>query len=97
MDLEFNSLQELYERIQPALFTKCEEMRRKGYTYIKEEDVWNYLTEVKWKKSRNLMLSEMVNDVLNVDDNYIDHYLKEKLSDRNRSQYFKGDATDEEK
>ena len=87
MDLEFNSLQELYQRIEPALLTKCEEMKRKGYTYIRKEDIWNYLTAVKWKMSRNLMLSEMVSDVLNTDDAYIDHYMKEKLKDIERTRY----------
>ena len=56
MDITFNSLEELYERIKPALMTKKEEMKRKGYEYIKEEDIWNYLKEVKWKNSKDLML-----------------------------------------
>jgi|CZCB01.1.fsa_nt_gi hypothetical protein len=88
MDITFNSLEELYERIKPALMTKKEEMKRKGYEYIKEEDIWNYLKEVKWRNSKDLMLHEMVNDVLNVDNYVIDQYLKEKLNLRNRQVYF---------
>ena len=30
MDIKFNSLQELYERVKPALTTKREEMKRLG-------------------------------------------------------------------
>ena len=43
MDIEFNSLEELYKRLKPALKTKTSEMHRNGFRYIKEEDVWNYL------------------------------------------------------
>ena len=88
MDITFNSLEELYKRIKPALKTKKEEMRRAGYIYIKEEDIWNYLKEVKWINSKNLSLYQMVNDVLNVDNMLIDKYLKEKLNMRNRKVYF---------
>ena len=63
-------------------------MRRAGYIYIKEEDIWNYLKEVKWINSKNLSLYQMVNDVLNVDNMLIDKYLKEKLNMRNRKIYF---------
>jgi len=88
MEVEFKSASELYDRLKPALITKVEEMRRNGYLYIKEEDVWNYLKEVKWVKSVNLELYQMVADVLNSDDASIDIYLKEKLNLRNRKVYF---------
>lgn len=88
MDIEFNSLEELYRRIKPALHTKKEEMKRNGFPYIKEEDIWNYLKEVKWVQARNLSLHQMVSDVLNANDNLIDRYLREKLSMRNRNVYF---------
>ncbi|MGE5455682.1 MAG: post-transcriptional regulator [Ignavibacteriales bacterium] len=88
MDLEFNSIEELYERLKPALITKCSEMKRDGYKYIKEEDIWNYLKEVKWKKAVDLGLHEMVRDVLNTENARIDNYLKEKLNLGNRKLYF---------
>lgn len=89
MEVEFNSLEELYNRLKPALVTKKNEMNRNGFKYIKIEDIWNYLKEVKWKKSKNLSLCEMVSDVLNVDDLLIDDYLKQKLNLKNREIYFK--------
>lgn len=89
MEVEFNSLEELYNRLKPALITKKNEMNRSGYKYIKIEDIWNYLKEVKWKKAKDLSLYEMVSDVLNVDDLLIDDYLKQKLNLRNREIYFK--------
>lgn len=91
MDVTFESLEELYKRIKPALITKKNEMNRDGYIYIKEEDIWNYLKEIKWKNARDLSLSEMISDILNTDNIIIDSYLKEKLNLRNRSVYFNGE------
>jgi hypothetical protein len=88
MDLEFETIEDLYRRLIPALRTKRREMRRNGYPYIKEEDIWNYLKEVKWVRARNLLLYEMVNDVLGASEEQIDGYLKEKLNRRNRTIYF---------
>lgn len=88
MDLEFSDVKELYKRLRPALNTKASEMHRDGYAYIKPDDIWNYLKEIKWKKSHNLSLYEMVNNILNTDNYEIDMYLKEKLSSRERRLYF---------
>jgi len=87
--MEFNSLQELYDRLKPALVTKRNEMERNGYNYIKLEDIWNYLKEVKWTKTTDLTLYEMVDDILNTDDQIIDTYLKQKLNSTRREIYFK--------
>ena len=88
MDITFNSLEELYERIKPALITKREEMRRQGYQYIKKEDIWNYLKEIKWRNSKNLSLYEMIDDILNTDSGIIDKYFKDKLNSKERTIYF---------
>ena len=96
MDITFNSLEELYRRVKPALMTKKEQMRRNGYVYIKEEDIWNYLKETKWKKSVDLELYQMVSDIMNADNELVNDYLTEKLYSRSRIRYFEGDL-DEEK
>lgn len=88
MDISFESLEELYKRVKPALLTKKEEMRRNGYVYIKEHDIWNYLKEVKWKNSKNLTLYDVTSDILDTDDVIIDAYLREKLNLKNRKVYF---------
>ena len=88
MDVEFNSLQELYERIKPALSSKKEEMHKLGYSYIEESDIWNYLKEIKWKQSQNLSLCDIVSDIFNTDSYLIDNYLKKKLNSQNRRLYF---------
>lgn len=80
--IEFQSIKELYNRLLPALRTKKIEMNRVGINYVQEEDIWNYLKEIKWKKANNLSLYEMVNDVLNTDNSLIENYLKNQLKTR---------------
>ena len=87
MDYEFSSKEELFHRVKPALNAKVGELHRFGYTYINQMDVWNYLIENKWIKSKDLMLSDIVNDILHTDNKKIDTYLKSKINDE-RSQYF---------
>lgn len=87
-EITFNSLEELYERLKPALKTKASEMHRTGYDYIRYEDIWNYLKESKWKTSKNLNLHEMVDDILNSEEILIDNYLREKLNRGKRRLYF---------
>ncbi len=91
MTEDFKTLEELYQRIRPALSTKKEEMKRNGYIYIKEEDIWNYLKEVKWLNSKDLSLYQMTCDILNTNDLVIDEYLRGKINLKNRKVYFKED------
>ena len=84
---EFSSKEELFRRVKPALNIKVDELHRFGYTYINQMDVWNYLIENIWIKSKDLMLSDIVNDILHTDNKKIDIYLKGKITDE-RSQYF---------
>lgn len=86
MDLEFSSLKDLYLRVEPALNAKKIELNRIGLSYIEKKDIWDYLVETKWKMGNNLMLSDIVDDILNTDNNLIDKYFKEKntsLDDNN--------------
>ena len=79
MDIEFNNVKELYERLKPALNTKVIELQRYDLDYIKVEYIWNYLKDSKWSKSNNLLLYEMVDDILNLDNNIIDEYVKGEI------------------
>lgn len=88
MNIEFGSVQELYERLKPALKSKVEELKRDGYDYLSAEDVWNYLKEKKWKSSKNLALHEMVSDIFSGDNALIDAYVKGKLNKKQRKVYF---------
>ena len=75
-DIKFTSLQQLYDRLKPALSTRVSELKRLKIPYVKEEDIWNYLKTYKWNNSANLTLIDMVNDVLEVDPYIIDEYIK---------------------
>lgn len=86
VELEFSSLEELYERVQPALKAKLAELHRLGYPYIQIIDIWNYLVDSKWKKAKDLTLSDIVDDILHVDNRKLDEYLKGALTKTRRSQ-----------
>ena len=79
MDIEFNNVKELYIRLKPALNAKVTDLKRNDLDYIKEEDIWNYLKDKKWSKANNLLLYEMVDDILNLDLNEIDEYVKTEI------------------
>lgn len=88
MGIKFNSITELYTRLQPALNSKRKELLRDNYHYIKNEDIWNYLKDNKWVQDRNLSLAEMVDDVLSCQNEAIDKYVKERLKKQDRKAYF---------
>lgn len=76
---EFTSVEQLYNRLKPAMKCKVKELKRNGYNNISENDVWNYLKNNKWKSSTNLTLIDMVNDILYTD---IRHFIKENITNR---------------
>ena len=61
--MEFSSIEELKQRIMPALKIRERELRKKGYGYT-TEDIWNYFVRI-WKNSHNLTLADLVDDILN--------------------------------
>lgn len=88
MDYEFSSQEELFKRVKPALNSKKSELDKLGYNYIEIMDIWNYLIESKWRSSNNLMLSDIVNDILHVSSDKLDKFLKDKMTQSKRTQYF---------
>lgn len=78
--IEFSSLKQLYDRVEPALYSKCKELKRLGFKYITEKDVWNYLAEKEWKDKTNLELHELISDILHTDNYKINDYVLEKLN-----------------
>lgn len=75
MDYEFNSKEELYERVLPALKLKVKEFKKINKIEIDCLDIWNYLIETSWKSGNNLMLSDIVNDILQLENNKLITYL----------------------
>ncbi len=84
MGIEFNSLEELYKRVTPALNSKVKEFKRIGIEFVKEEDIWNYLVQNKWKKSTNLELCTIVDDILNTNNEAIKEFVTAKFKNIKR-------------
>lgn len=76
MNYTFNTKEELYFRIKPALSAKLQELRRLNYSKIKEEDIWEFLTNIKWSKAKGLMLSDIVSDIIHVDNKKLSNYVE---------------------
>ena len=82
--MQFNSKEELYKRVLPALRTKKDEFSRLGYSYIKEEDIWNYLVISSFQDAHELMLSDIVSNIMHVPLKEVDAYLKETIKRQKR-------------
>ena len=59
---------DLYRRLLPALNSKKREIEKLKVNNIKTEDIWNYLIKYKWESVTGLKLSDMVDDILNIDN-----------------------------
>ena len=75
---EFNSMNELYERVLPALHSKRKEFMIKKINFIDEKDIWNCLRNLKWQKEFHLTLYDIVSDILALDELTILEYIKNK-------------------
>lgn len=64
MDITFSSIEELKKRLMPALRLRKKELKKQNY-HMSEEEIWNYFVNNYWKKSIQLSLARMVDDILN--------------------------------
>ena len=90
--IEFKTVEELYKRVSPALYSKVKEIKRMGYTLVTEKDVWNYLVDNDWKNRTNLEHYDLISDIMNADNYKINCYVTERLS-RMKSRLDKTDNT----
>ncbi len=67
--MEFKNLNELKERLKPALTTRKNELLQMEII-VSEEEIWDYLMTFKWKNAHGLTLDEMVNDILKYNKNW---------------------------
>lgn len=74
MEIEFSSLKELYQRLEPALSVKEAEFKRSDLDITKQH-IWQFLAQTKWSTSNNLLLHQMVSDILNLKYNEILEFL----------------------
>lgn len=78
--IEFKTVEELYKRVSPALYSKLKELKRLGYTLVTEKDIWNYLVDNEWTNRTNLELYDLISDIINADNYKINDYVVSKLS-----------------
>ena len=81
--MEYTSQKELYSSLEGAFNVKLR-MIKEEYNYITKVDIWNYLKINKWSKDKNLTISEMVHDIINVDINKVDLFLKDYIRKEER-------------
>ena len=67
MDISFNNLKELRDRIDPILDIKLDELRRNNFVIISKDDIWNFV-KISLAGSKCLTLYDIINCILNVDD-----------------------------
>ena len=84
-DIKFKSLNELYERLLPALRSKKKELKNNGFSYIHEEDIWNYLKLMVWRNNTDLTLAKMVDDILNTKNEDFAIFMKKQMEEYHRS------------
>ena len=61
--LEFESIDELKERLMPAIRIRQQALKEDGID-VSVDDIWNYFVAT-WKKTNNLTLADLVSDLLN--------------------------------
>ena len=81
--MEYKSEKELYQSLRGAFNVKLR-MIKDNYDYIKSIGIYNYLKITKWCKATNLSISEMVNDIISIDIQKVDEYIKEKIKKESR-------------
>ena len=81
MDYEFSSLEELYKRVRPALKYKVDELQKYGNLSISKYDLWKCLIINKWRNETGLMLSDIVDDILNISFDEINSYYMKMIND----------------
>ena len=73
--MEFTSKKELYNFLIPVFNVKNRINNYYGIR-IKFEDIWNFLASTKWSKATNLHLSDIVNDIITLENNKMKRMIK---------------------
>ena len=63
MELEFRNIDELKNRVMPALRIRVRELKKNKYS-IDEDSLWEYFVGI-WQEEKNLTLFDLVEDILN--------------------------------
>ena len=77
----FKTIEELYQRVYPALRIKAKDMKLEKLAFVDERSLWNYFFNKKWKIQKSITLGEMIDDILNTDGFTIYQEMKGMRSD----------------
>ena len=81
-EIYFENVNDLYNRLKPALRSKVKEIKVMHKININEEDIFMYLSENKWNKSNDLSLYDMVDDILYLNNDLIIDYIANKINNK---------------
>ena len=81
---EYTSQKELFDSLKPAFSVKLR-LINKEYDYITKTDIWNYLKINKWCKDVGLTIADMVDDIMMVDIDKVDKFVKEYIKKQERN------------
>ena len=79
MEFDFGSQEELFLRVRPALRAKLSELKRLNIRNVNEIMIWDYLVRIKWSMAKNLSLSDIVSDIMHLDNKKFSEYQKSKV------------------
>ncbi|MGN1379832.1 MAG: post-transcriptional regulator [Bacilli bacterium] len=82
-EFKFKSLNELFNRLYPALNTKVNELKKENIL-VSEIMLWNYLKEYIWLDSTSLTLYDMVENIFSLDKEKLIKYLERNKNDNNK-------------
>ena len=86
MENKFNTQNELFNKVRPALKTKRNELVRNGIKFVNELDIWEYNKLYNWRGAKGLTLASVVNDILNTDDKLYEKFALKKFERRENNE-----------
>ncbi len=75
--MEYNSERELFEDLKGAFKVKLRMIEGK-YDNISMLDIYDYLKLNKWRYAKDLTISEIVNDIIDVDIAKVEDYIESR-------------------
>lgn len=69
--MEFNSKEELYQKLLPVFNIKKRLLSITTYRNIDINDIWSYLSINVWRHTKNLTTQKIVNDIIIFDPSKI--------------------------
>lgn len=85
-DYKFNTAEELYNRVLPALRSKANEFKRDHISYVSEKDIWNYLSRTVWNTKQDLEFYELIDSILNLTVADMEEYLVGKMKKNDKDE-----------